>query len=112
MERREGNKLKENKAEVGPGVFYLLSAGFVRGHVTLQLRAVAEGVGAHRAGEALLVLLMAILDVFLQRRKPLVATVAVRAGEQLGEVVRCAGQQVCSRDGSRVRTTDRTESLH
>ena len=80
---------------VGPGVSHLVSGGLVRGHVTLQLRAVAEGVGTQRAAEALLVLLVAIFDVFLQRRQALVAAVAVRTGEQLGEVVRCAGQQVC-----------------
>ena len=74
---------------------YLVSCGFVRGHVTLQLRAVAEGVGAQRAGEALLVLLVTIFDVFLQRRQAFVAAVAVRTGEQLGKVVRCTGRQVC-----------------
>lgn len=67
----------------------------MRRHVTLQLRAVAEGVGAQQAGEALLILLMAILDVFFQRCQTLVAALTVWAGEQLGKGVRCAGQQVC-----------------
>lgn len=84
-------------------IFYLVSSGFVRGHVTLQLRAVAEGVGAQRTGEALLVLLVAVFDVFLQRRQTLVAAVAVRTGEQLGEVIRCAGKQVCSRRQRQVK---------
>lgn len=68
----------------------------MRGHVTLQLRAVAEGVAAQRAGEALLVPLVPILDVLLQRRQPLVAAVAVRTGEQLGKVIcaATAGHQV------------------
>lgn len=64
--------------------------------MTLQLSAVAEGVGAERTGDALLVLLVSVLDVLLQGRQPLVAAVAVRTGEELGEVVRCAGCQVCS----------------
>lgn len=84
---------------MGPGVSHLVSGGLVRGHVTLQLRAVAEGVGTQRAAEDLLVLLVAIFDVFLQRRQALVAAVAVWTGEQLGEVVRCAGQQVCRERG-------------
>lgn len=114
LKEESGSELKEQmrtllteKTQRGKGRrVYLLSVGFVRGHVTLQLRAAAEGVGAQRAGEALLVLLVAVLDVLLQRRQALVAAVAVPAGEQLGEVIRRAGQQVC-RDGSRVRTTAR-----
>lgn len=47
---------------------YLLSRGFMRGHVTLQLSAVAESVGAQRAGKALLSPLVSVFDVFLQRR--------------------------------------------
>lgn len=74
---------------------YLLSAGFVGGHVTLQLSAVVEGIAAERAGEALLLLLMPIFDVFLQRGNPFVTAVAVRTGKQLGEVIRCVVQQVC-----------------
>lgn len=92
----EKHHRRRDEATRCAGVSYLVSGGFVRGHVTLQLRAVAEGVGAQRAGEALLVLLVPIFDVFLQRRQALVAAVAVWTGEQLGEVVRCAGQQVCS----------------
>lgn len=78
-------------------VRYLVSAGFVRGHVTLQLCAVAEGVGTQWTAEALLVLLVSVFDVFLQRRQTLVAAVAVRTREQLGEVVWSTGQQVCGR---------------
>lgn len=66
----------------------------MHGHVTLQLCAAAKGIGAQRAGEALLILLVAILDVFFQRRQPLVAALAVRAGEQLGKVVRRGVQRV------------------
>ena len=73
---------------------YLISAGLVCGHVALQLCAVREGVGAQRAWDALLVLLVAVLDVLLQGRQPLVAPVAVRAGQELGEVVRRAAGQV------------------
>lgn len=48
MESRKDKTRKRRKdgQELGPGVFYLFSAGFVCGHVTLQLCAVAEGVGA------------------------------------------------------------------
>lgn len=77
-------------------VCYLLFAGLVCGHVTLQLCAAAEGLTAERAAEALLVLLMSILDVFLQRRQAFVAAVAIRTGEQLGEVVRCVTPQLCT----------------
>ncbi len=89
------------RQRVHSGVFYLVSGGFVRGHVALQLCAVAEGVSTQRAAKALLILLMAIFDVFLQRRQALVATVTVRTGEQLGEVIRCARQQICSQRGQR-----------
>lgn len=75
---------------------YLLFAGFVCCHVTLQLRAAAQGVAAERAAEALLVLLVPILDVFLQRRQAFVAALTVRTGEQLGEVVRCVTLQLCT----------------
>lgn len=47
---------------------YLLSRGFMRDHVTLQLSPVVEGVGAQRAGEALLGPLVSVFDVFFQRR--------------------------------------------
>ena len=67
----------------------------MRGHVALQLRAVREGVGAQRARDALLVLLVAVLDVLLEGGQPLVAPVAVGAGQQLREGVRCAGREVC-----------------
>lgn len=77
-------------------VCYLLFAGLVCGHVTLQLCAAAEGLAAEQAAEALLVLLMSILDVFLQRRQAFVAAVAIRTGEQLCEVVRCVTPQLCT----------------
>lgn len=76
------------------GVRYLVSGRLVRGHVTVQLSTVAEILGAQRAGVALLVLLVTVLDVFLQRRQALVAAVAVRTREQLGEVVLRVGCQV------------------
>lgn len=47
-------------------VCYLLFAGLVCGHVTLQLCAAAEGVAAERAAEALLAPLVPVLDVLLQ----------------------------------------------
>lgn len=89
---------------------YLFSGWLVRGHVTLQLRAVAEGVGAQWAGEALLVLLVAILDVFFQRCQTLVAALAVRTGEHLGKGVRCAGQQVWTRQEVMSQTVQRSGS--
>lgn len=67
--------------------------------MALQLRAMGEGLGAQRAGDALLVLLVAILDVLLQRRQALVAPVAVRAGQELGEIVWGARWQVCTGKG-------------
>lgn len=73
---------------------YLLSRGFMRGHVTLQLSAVAEGVSAQRADKALLGPLVSVFDVFLERCQPLVAAVTIWAGEQLGKVIRCASHQV------------------
>lgn len=83
---------------------HLVSGGLVGCHVTLQLRAVAEGVGTQRAGEALVVLLMTVFDVFLQRRQTFIAAVTVRTCEQLGEVVGNAGRQLCThREGSKVR---------
>lgn len=65
---------------------YLLLAGFVCGHVTLQLR----------AAEALLVLLVPVLDVLLQRRQAFVAALTVGTGEQLGEVVSGGTLQLCT----------------
>lgn len=78
-------------------MLYLVSGGFVSGHVTLQLHAMAEGISTQWTAEALLVLLVPVFDVFLQRRQTFVAAVAVRTREQLGEVVRSTGQQVCRR---------------
>lgn len=75
----------------------------MRGHVALQLGAVGEGVVAERAGKVLLVLLMAVLDVLLERRQPLVAPVAVGAGQQLGEGIWRSRWQVWSGGWRRVR---------
>lgn len=77
------------------GVRYLVSGRLVCGHVTVQLSTVAESFSAQRAGEALLVLLVTVLDVFLQRRQALVAAVAVWTREQLGEVILRVGSKVC-----------------
>lgn len=65
------------------------------GHVTLQLGPLGEGFGTQQTGEGLLCVLMSILDVLLQRSQSLVPALAVRTGEQLGEVVCGAGRQVC-----------------
>lgn len=73
----------------------------MRGHVALQLGAVGEGVVAERAGEVLLILLMAVLDVLLERRQPLVASVAVGAGQQLGEGIWRSRWQVWSGQAGR-----------
>lgn len=67
------------------------------GHVTLQLSSLHEGVAAEWAGKALLHLLMAISDVFFQRRQTLVPTFTVWTGQQLSKVVCGAERQVCSR---------------
>lgn len=53
-----------------------------------QLSAVSEAVAALWAAEALFSLLVPVLDVLLQRAVTLVATRAVRAGEQLRERIR------------------------
>lgn len=74
----------------------------MRGHVALQLGAVGEGVVAERAGEVLLILLMAVLDVLLERRQPLVAPVAIGAGQQLGEGIWRSRWQVWSGGWGRV----------
>lgn len=66
---------------------YLIPSGFVGRHVSLQLRAVCKGVAALGAAEAFLGLLVPIFDVFLQGAVTLVATRAVRTGEQLREGV-------------------------
>lgn len=81
----------------------LIPGGLVRGHVALQLGAVGEGVVAERAGKVLLVLLMAVLDVLLERRQPLVAPVAVGAGQQLGKGIWRSRWQVWSGGLGRVR---------
>lgn len=54
-------------------------------HVPFQLRAVSEAVAALGTAEALFGLLVAVLNVLLQRAVALVAARAVRAGEQLRE---------------------------
>lgn len=76
---------------------HLLCGGLVRGHVTFQLSSLGEGVGAERAGKALLHLLVAISDVLFQRRQTLVPTFTVGTREQLSKVVCGAERQVCSR---------------
>lgn len=63
--------------------------------MAIQLCAVGESVAADLAGKALLVLLVPVLDVLLEGSKPLVATVAVRAGQQLGEVIWRPECEIC-----------------
>lgn len=63
-----------------------------------QLSAVSKGVVAQRAGEVLLVLLVPVLDVFLQRSQALVTPVAVGAGQQLGKSIWSSRWQVCGRE--------------
>lgn len=67
---------------------YLLSPALVHRHVTLQLGSVGEAVVAVGAAEALVRLLVAVLDVLLQRAVAFVSTGAVRTREQLGEGIR------------------------
>lgn len=64
----------------------------------LELGAVGKRVATKRAGEVLLILLVAILDVLLQRCQALVAPVAVGAGQQLGKSIWSSRWQVCSRE--------------
>lgn len=85
----------------------LIPGGLVRGHVALQLGAVGEGVVAERAGKVFIVFLMAVLDVLLERRKPLVAPVAVGAGQQLGKGIWRSRWQVWSGGWGRVRRRER-----
>lgn len=68
--------------------FYLIPSALVDRHMPLQLSAVCEAVAALGAVEALFGLLVPVLDVLLQGAVTLVATRAVRAGEQLGERIR------------------------
>lgn len=67
--------------------FYLIPSALVNRHVPVEQRAVREAAAAFRAAEGLLGLLVAVPDVLLQRAVALVATRAVRAGEQLGEQI-------------------------
>lgn len=63
--------------------------------MAIQLCTVGESVAAELAGEALLVLLMPILDVLLEGGQPLVAAVAVGASQQLGKVIWRPECQIC-----------------
>lgn len=64
--------------------------------MAIQLRAVGKSVAAELAGEGLLVLLVSVLDVLLEGGQPLVAAVAVGAGQQLGKVIWRPECQVCT----------------
>lgn len=72
---------------MAPWGLYLVSPVFVHRHVAFQLGAVGEAVVAVGAAEALVRLLMAVLDVLLQRAVALVPAGAVRTRQQLGEGV-------------------------
>lgn len=85
-------KVREKKRKDVPS--HLVSGWLVGGHMAFQLCAVGKCFAAQGAWKALLVLLMAVLDVLLEGRQPLVATVTVRAGQQLGKVVWRPGCQV------------------
>lgn len=60
----------------------------------LELGAVGKRVATKRAGKVLFILLVAVLDVLLQRRQALVAAVAVGAGQQLGKSIWSSRWQV------------------
>ncbi len=81
----------------------LIPCRLVCGHMPLKLSAVSKRIVAQGAGEVLLVLLMAVLDVLLQRCQTLVAPVAVGAGQQLGEGIWRSRWQVCTGDSRRRR---------
>lgn len=69
------------------GCPHLIPSVPVDRHVPLQLSAVRKAVAALRAAEALVRLLVPVLDVLLQGAVALVAAGAVGTGEQLGEGV-------------------------
>lgn len=77
---------------------YLLSSWLVWRHVAFQLGPVCKGVTAQRTAEVVFILLMAILNVFFQRGKALVASITIWAGEQLGKCVWCPcdGRRCCN----------------
>lgn len=77
---------------------YLLSSWLVWRHVAFQLGPVCKGVTAQGAAEVVFILLMAILNVFFQRGKALVASITIWAGEQLGKCVWCScdGKRYCN----------------
>lgn len=77
---------------------HLVCPWLVRHHMPLELGAVGERVATKRAGKVLFILLVAVLDVLLQRCQALVATVAVGAGQQLGKSIWSSRWQVCSRE--------------
>lgn len=58
--------------------------------MAFKLGPVGKGVTAQGAAEIVLVLLMAVLNVFFQRGKALVASVTIWAGEQLGKCIWCS----------------------
>lgn len=62
--------------------------------MSLKLSAVSKRVVTQGAGEVLLVLLVAVLDVLLERCQALVTPVAVGAGQQLGESIWSSRWQV------------------
>lgn len=77
---------------------HLICPWLVRHHMPLELGAVGERVATKRAGKVLFILLVAVLDVLLQRCQALVAAVAVGAGQQLGKSIWSSRWQVCSRE--------------
>lgn len=58
--------------------------------MAFKLGSVCEGVTAQGAAEVVLVLLMAVLNVFFQRGKALVASITIWASEQLGKRIWCS----------------------
>lgn len=65
----------------------LISSWLVRRHVAVQLCSIRKRVTAEGATEVILVLFMAVFNVFLQRGEAFVPSVTVRAGEQLGKCI-------------------------
>lgn len=76
---------------------YLLSSWLMWCHMTFKLGSVGKGVTAQGAAEVVFVLLMAVLNVFFQRGKALVASITIRASEQLGKCIwcSCGGKRHC-----------------
>lgn len=58
--------------------------------MAVQLCAIGKSITAKWAWECFLVFLMPVFDVLFERGQPLIASITVRAGQQLGKVIWCS----------------------